>query len=98
MLSSNASRVVLGPKDRVTPSDLRNVTHVADAVLFAYYHGRLRKKNFRLENFFRDFFRKFFFRSFMAKMVSNCAIFDTESLAISDSLKSTLGGAIMEKN
>ena len=33
----------------------------------------------------------------MAKMVSNCAIFDTESLAISDSLKSTLGGAIMEK-
>ena len=55
------------------------------------------KKIFDSKNFFGTFFENFFFRSFMAKMVSNCAIFDTESLAISDSLKSTLGGAIMEK-
>ena len=62
------TRVVLGPKDRVTPSDLRNVTHVADAVLFAYYYGRLRKKIFDPKKFFETFFEKFFFRSFMVKI------------------------------
>ena len=30
------TRVIHGPKDRVTPFDLRNETHMTDAVLFAY--------------------------------------------------------------
>ena len=52
------TRVIHGPKDRVIPFDLRNKTRMVDAVLFAYYYGRLRKKT-GLEKFFRDFFRIF---------------------------------------
>ena len=62
------TRVIHGPKDRVIPFDLRNKTRMVDAVLFAYYYGRLRKKIFDPKKFFETFFEKFFFRSFMVKI------------------------------
>ena len=55
------------------------------------------KKIFDSKNFFGTFFEKFFFEISWPKSISNSAVFDTESLAISDLPKPTHGGAMAEK-
>ena len=47
-----------------------------DRVLLGYYKGHLRKKNIRLENFFRDFLSKIFLN--LIVVIKNAKNFDCD--------------------
>ena len=56
-------RVILAPKERLTPFDLRTQTFRVNVELSTYYHGHTRKIFLRTKKkILRTFFQNFFFK------------------------------------
>ena len=70
------TRVIHGPKDRVTPFDFKVQTFRVYVQLPTYYHDLTQKKFFRAKRLFSDIFSKIFFSKVKLQYGYQTASFD----------------------